>query len=355
MAQPKPDKQILIIGAGIAGTIAARALSRYRPHVVDSRKDISIHDAVMHLRDPGVAKYLGVPVREVAVRKEIFCGERLHSTPSVRFNNLYSLKLYGALGRRSLNDLGEVKRWVIEGDLPQPENCHLGTKVDNIVPSGADGTKMCVSMIELGNGRRYIQDFDWIISTAAMPVNFRMTDISVPGGTFGFSKVHTCRIDLQCPSSVHQVIYFPDPKDGDVYRASIDGRWLSIESNAPVCDMDKSLALRAFGIMPDFYDAAFRGSTEDHKAIDFGKIKPMPETARRANILRLTQDARLLSFGRHAIWKPIRADHLSDDIEKIRRLIESTDALRRYEQQHYQGEGEHIHPSMGDSSSETYG
>ena len=338
MPQPKPDKQILIIGAGIAGTVAARALSRYRPMVVDARSDISVHDAVMHLRDPGVGKYLGVPVREVTVQKEIWFGEKIHTRPSIRFNNLYSLKLYQALGRRSLNELGEVKRWVIEGDLPIPENCELGAKVDQISPSGTDATKICAHFIGLGTGRRSIQEFDWIISTAAMPLNFAITGLQPVGGVCHAQKVFTCRIDLQCPSTVHQVIYFPDPKDGDVYRASIDDGWLSIESNSQVGDMDKSLVLRAFGIMPDFYEEAFRGSTEHHNVIECGKIKPIEEHYRRANILRLTQDARLISFGRHAIWKPIRTDHLSDDIEKIRRLIESTDALRRYEQTHYQGE-----------------
>lgn len=323
-------KRILIIGAGIAGTVAARALSRYRPVVVDARESIAIHDAVMHLRDPGVAKYLGVSVREACVRKEIWYGGRLHSRPSIFFNNLYSLKLYGHLGRRSLNGLGDVKRWLIDGPIPTPDTCLLGAKVSTI-QKGTEGV-----LVELDRGDEGLEaaEFDWIVSTAPMSINFQLAGISPVTTIEEAKKVFTCRILLSCQSSIHQVIYFPDPTDGSVYRASIDGPCLSIESNKPVTGRDISLVAKAFGLERF---GVLDGTSINHGKIEFGKIPGMPEIERRANILRLTQGANLFSFGRHAIWKPIRTDHLPDDIDKIQRMIESTDVLLSYEQNHYRG------------------
>ena len=62
----------------------------------------------------------------------------------------------------------------------------------------------------------------------------------------------------------------------------------------------------------------------------FGKIGCSDDSLRRALILKLTEKFGIYSFGRYAIWKPIRADELIDDIEKIRRMINVSERDQKY-------------------------
>ena len=333
----KPDrKSVLVIGAGIAGTVAARALSRYQVTVVDARPSVPLHGAVLHLRDPSVAKYLGVPVREVCVRKEVFYNGHLWSEPSIHLNNLYSLKLYGQLGRRSLNDLGEVKRWIIDGEIPELENCRLGTRVSSLSTEGDPAvTGEVVKAVFSPTRGAKSEYFDWIVSTAPMETNFKITGLDpVSPDSFGSRPIFFTRYKLRCISNVHQVIYFPDPEDGPVYRAAIDDCTLIIEGIGDISAISVETVLKAFGLRG--FNLIRIPEPESTGEIRFGKISVMPEIERRANILRLTRSAKLFSFGRHAIWKPIRSDHLPEDIDKILKLMESTEAMRNYEQSHYQ-------------------
>jgi protoporphyrinogen oxidase len=201
--------KIVIIGAGLAGSIAAGALSGYNPIVIDAGSKevggLSNHYAVMRMRDPNVTKYLGCDSTEVSVDKAIFFNGCLHDKPSIAMNNLYSMKAYGQLGDRSLKSLGTVKRYLFD-DLERikPANVQYDSLVTMFDQTGQN--------IEIGSNKWL--SYDACISTIPMSAIIKLCNLSmprsVPSPSFRFRPIEVVTSKVNFVSTVHQTIYFPE-------------------------------------------------------------------------------------------------------------------------------------------------
>ena len=319
--------QVLIIGSGLAGAIAYNTLKPFKPLVVDRKEKsrdgkMGLHPAVMRLRDHKVADLLKADFEEVKVSKGIFLNGSLLASPSIKANNLYSRKVYGAIGRRSLNDIGDVTRYILPNGYPEPEQFIGGMNLTSIPEKG-------VACFSNTFGESVVIEYDWVISTLPMPAllfsclpSFESDNIYP---LFKSIPIYTMRMKLSIPSSINQTIYYPEPSTS-IYRITIQHQDIIVESideNIQCCELIES----SFGIPPSEYS-----SLESTKVVQLpiGKIFPIEEDSRLNYIMDLTDQYHILSFGRFAVWRPLRTDQLLSDIEKIRRLISATEAKARY-------------------------
>jgi hypothetical protein len=320
-------KKIIIIGAGLAGAIAYNSLKEYQPLVLDKRSvpggDImKLHPAVMRLRDNKVAEAIGARSEKVIVTKCIFSNGSIHTKSNIQLNNLYSRKVYGTLGRRSLNDIGDVERYIMPSGYLIPEETHWCRTVKDI----SDGKLRARSTSSNLPYEEY--EYDVLISTVPM---FRMSQgiVGCPDDfkntKFAYRSVYVLRLKVDIPSCVHQTIYFPDPNT-PIYRITIQNQDIIIEAVEPTKDYCSQLQ-DAFGI----YQDEFTGIGKIRwKEMPIGKIIPINEDDRLRYIMWLTDNHNIYSFGRFAVWRPLRTDQLLQDIVKIKRIIKAGDISARY-------------------------
>lgn len=338
-------KKIVILGAGIAGRIAYNALREHHCTLIDkSNRTNLFHDAVMRFRDPIISQYLGISLKEVSVRKEIFFRNKFYNRPSIRLNNLYSQKLYNQIGDRSLYNLGEQTRWIprnksifeissenfITGDIV----CVHPQKI--ILNEVKDDAKFSLAL-----------EYDYCISTLPMPALVNKI-VGVPdhlsgleeSNVFLYRKINVVTITINKTSSVNQTIYFPDP-DFPAYRATLEGNVLKVELIYSPAESEKDNELIAKSILHRIFGitkAEYYGNKKPprlirsikHSKISIGKIISIPEDLRLAYIMWLTDNRKILSFGRNAVWKPLRTDHLIKDIEKIKGIMATRDVETEY-------------------------
>jgi hypothetical protein len=137
--------------------------------------------------------------------------------------------------------------------------------------------------------------------------------------------IYIARCNIRLDSEVHQSLYFPGD-DTPVYRASLEGKTLIIESVKELTEMQITETAKAFGIGIAHWNADdVKKYTQKN-----GKLLPVDDVLRRKAIMELSDKFSIYSFGRFAIWKPIRADHLISDIEKINKMISISEVDKKY-------------------------
>lgn len=299
--------KVVIIGAGLAGSVASGAFAGEHPVNYDASdiRPMPKHKAVMRLRDPTVARYLGVHVEPVTVWKAVSIEGFLYEMADIRTNNMYSLKLYGELGERSLKTLGRVDRWLLEG-VPLPRETywlHELTKVGD-----SDGK------LYFNHGaQETVVEYDVCISTIPMEIMLRACGMDYLE-TFRAEPISVWTGTLKLESTLHQTIYFPGP-DTPVYRATIQGKQVIIECINSQTPMLGDI-MDSFGVKVDDF-----AKLPEESQQPMGKMQTINDDSRRQYIYELTERFNIYSFGRYAIWKPIRADHLVTDIEQIKALV----------------------------------
>ena len=117
-------------------------------------------------------------------------------------------------------------------------------------------------------------------------------------------------------ADLQQTIYFPDP-DIDVYRATMTGNILRIESMAEITSEDERYVHDAFGIDYDMLGKFFFKSHQQ----PLGKLIPIDEQKRRDFIRVMSRDYGVYSLGRFATWRNILLDDVLHDIHQIRRMM----------------------------------
>jgi hypothetical protein len=311
--------RVAIIGAGLAGSIASGACQSYSPKNFEAKNDgqagIAGHKAVLRVRNHEVAGYLGCHISEIEVTKEIFIDGQATSTPTIKANNLYSLKAYGDIGHRSLNKLGKVHRFLIDGNI-RPSNCLYGHKL-----VGVEKGRLFFDV----NGVEVVEEYDYCISTIPLPALLKVAypDIDLRQ----FSGKEICVADgmlkdgIRC--TTNQTIYFPEAKF-KTYRATLQMGKIIIEAVGEVGMLEMEIILAQFGLKPcDF------GLMTTHR-MPQGKMLEVDNDFRKGVILDLSQDFNIFSFGRFAIWKPIRTDHLVGDIKHIMKMMNISEANKKY-------------------------
>jgi len=323
------EKKLVVLGAGLAGSVAYGALRSYSPSLYDAKErrtsPLSDHHAVMRVKDPTIAQYLGCRAEKIMVTKEVYNARTKMATPSCsnRLNNVYSWKLYGNIADRSIRNLGKAERYILRDYLSFPKEVCWGHKlvsVTNHPGKRALTLKHSQTKVKL--------KYDICISTIPLPYLLQALEESLPGyeeGMFRWEPIHVLQCDLALPVYSYQTVYLPD-FDFLSYCLHDDFSNRSKEEILSVMrrELDKILK-SCFGLLEDYIT-----NISVYKQ-NIGKILPIDDSVRKYFILTLTERYNIYSLGRHAVWKPLRIDDLLKDIEQIKKLISLRERSREYE------------------------
>jgi len=289
-----------IVGAGLAGLIAAHTWPN-SPIIEASLKPKAMHKALLRFRSDAVARLTGIEFRKVRVYKGIW-AENAPQQPAIRWANLYARKVLsgGQLkGDRSIWSLDSVDRFIAPDDLYEQLIDSVGGRILWGAPADFRDRK------------------NPLVSTAPLPVVLAAVGIEQP---FEFPrspiKVHRWKIP---GADVFQTIYFPE-LNLNVYRASITGGTLIVETVGGLGDMDDEAINAAFGIRLSDCDAL--GSVEQK----YGKISPVDDAVRKQLLFKLTHEHNIYSLGRFATWRNILADDVVNDTTAIKKLLKANSA-----------------------------
>lgn len=300
---------IYIIGAGMAGLLAARMLKNRGHHPVILEQQPSLpnnHRAVLRFRTNVVSEVTGIPFNKVNMIK---C--------TVSYRNpvadclAYAQKVTGTYStdRSIVGNVVHAERWIAPSDFISQLAKGLDIKYEQKVNFGIG---------------IYSQGALPIISTIPMPKlipllnypNLGAADFDYRPGLVIKAHIKDCYAFAS--------MYVPDP-DHEFSRVSITGDELSIEVNASKLDFDAEIlvseALHMLGISGNgsalFEPYIGAGLVQMHPQ-QYSKIMPIDDDQRKRFMAWATDKHNIYSLGRFATWRPgLLLDDLVNDIKRI--------------------------------------
>lgn len=293
-----------IIGAGMAGLIAANYFRKHKPTVFEAQQNLpDNHGALLRFRSDKVFNVIGLKARKVRVRKCIVFGADFMDAPNPYLANMYSYKVTGKVADRSIWNLDTEDRYIAPRDF---------------IAKAAQGCD-----IEFGHSIAAPEEFRGpIISTIPMPSLMKMLKWNdVP--KFEFKPIWTITHEVS-GVDVNQTIYFPE-LEVPHYRASFVGGRLIIELIADPGSTEDAAkivdqVIDYFGItryMCDPFTVAVKKQV-------LGKMLPIDDAIRREFMHWATANFNIYSLGRFATWRPILLDDVVDDLAVIERMMSSS-------------------------------
>lgn len=285
---------MLIVGAGLSGLISAHVFPQATVIEAAGRDKLE-HKALLRFRSTAVADATGIEFRKVRVNKGLW-HQGVPVQPSIRLANLYSHKVIGMLADRSIWNLDPSDRYIAPEDF-------ISQLMDNC------GSRIHFNTAYAGN---QAEENNPVISTMPMSLLAKILgEKDLP--EFKSAPIHITRYRVQ-NADVFQTIYFTDPST-PVYRASITGNLLIVESMGKIESADVLMLLDAFGLH------LLQIDTIDDTKQSFGKIAPIEDSWRKRFILRASVDHKIYSVGRFACWRNILLDEVVGDLAVVKRLI----------------------------------
>jgi branched-subunit amino acid transport protein len=286
-----------IVGAGMAGLLAANMLHRMQPVIFEKQAELPHnHSAVLRFRTHSVADALGIPFREVVMVKAVVTW----NNPVADVLN-YSFKLLGQYrSDRSVTAGTQVdKRYVAPPGL-------IARMAQQIPPNA----------IKLSHDYQFRKHatLSPVISTIPMPA--LMTLLEFPDQPqfmhHGGRNIHA-RIE-SCDAFVSLTI--PDPGN-PIARISITGDELIAE-----CIDDNNMRWSTEGVIASCAQLLGIPKEKFHDVIEvqqsYAKILPIDEDLRKNFMFWATDKFGIFSLGRFATWRTgLLLDDLVNDVQKI--------------------------------------
>jgi len=321
-------KKVIIIGAGLSGCLASNTLdkNKWDVEVYDSSDGsggpLAHHKAIMRLREKAIGDAFGLSLRKITVWKGIYFRGEFYDRYMPNVNNLYSKKVLGYVGERSLGALGKVDRYTFPAGA-------------TIVPAGK--VFYSYKLIAVEPGRLIFQTpegekevfYDFCISTIPLVVLAPLCGFACSPEEIRARPIYLARCGLKIPSDVFQTFYVPEEKY-KIYRASVDGDRLIFEAVAPLGPEDvyaeiTELTEELFGLGKEIDCDSFTF----HKQ-DLGKIIENREVSNAA-VWWFTDKFKIYSLGRFALWRPLRMDQVFKDMRIITKMISLTGTAEAYD------------------------
>jgi hypothetical protein len=207
---------MIIIGAGMAGLLAANYFRKHNPVILEKQPSLpDNHGALLRFRNDKAFKVAGVQGRKVTVRKAVVFGSDFMSAPNPYLANMYSYKVTGQVSDRSIWNLDAAERWIAP---------------DNFTAKLAEG---CNINFDREAGPIYDKIAEPTISTIPMPALMHQLGWPKRNGKYEapptFKSKTIWTISATIPwVDVNQTIYFPE-MDVPYYRASFVGPRFIVE------------------------------------------------------------------------------------------------------------------------------
>lgn len=295
---------MIIVGAGMAGLLAARMLSHRQPVIWEKQKALpNNHRAVLRFRTSQIGDILGIPFKKVHMIKDAMPWQN-----RIADSLAYSYKNTGAY----LSDRSIVKGLVSEERYIAPPD---------FIPRMAEGVKIEFNRDYSptdphGNGVP-------VISTIPMPAMMEIADYDM-APEFRYKAGATITADL-ADTDAYVSLLVPNP-NRPYSRVSITGNQLIIElpksdigSDTFLDDVNKTrleiaaICANLLGITSD------KLSNVRFTVSPYNKILPIKDEARKDFMFWATKNLDIYSLGRYATWRP---GLLLDDLVKDIRLID---------------------------------
>lgn len=279
-----------IIGTGLAGLIVG-ALNQ-KAELFEPLSGLNKHNALLRFRTPDIGEALGIPFKKVRVYKGVWDNGPVGLSP-LRISQ-YSQKVSDRIEYRSITSLGTEDRWIAPDNFQQMliEECFNRIQFSTI----PDLTKreLIISTIPIFKLAECLGYRICITNAESLPIYVKTYELE------------------NC--NVYMTNYFPGSCT-DIYRASITGDKLIIESMASFEDI--SIVLASFGLV--------KSQLKTTDAVEViqrnGKMGLTDESMRRAFISRTTVDYNIYSLGRLAVWRNIVLDEVYKDYLQIKTMI----------------------------------
>lgn len=286
-----------ILGAGLAGCIAGAMNQNAR--ILEAGPNKSTHKALLRFRSTDIGDAVGIPFKKVKVYKGIWHNDEPVAL-SPRYIALYSRKVSDTISYRSICNQDSVERWVAPIDFHDMLRDQMYNRIEYDI---------AVDWVDLKSMKRPI------VSTLPINILARLleSDIDFKIG----EKTNPIKVSrYEVPDcDAFMTYYFTDPTTR-VYRASLDGGVLIIESMWDIDDNDFKVVARAFGLT----GLRLKPIVENYPQHN-GKIAPIDESMRREFILSATLDHKIYSLGRFATWRNLVLDDIYKDVLKIKQLM----------------------------------
>lgn len=326
---------MIILGAGMAGLLAAAILRSSASYILEAQSSIpNNHSAVLRFRSDIVAQVLGIEFKSVDAMKAI------HQWSNPLADALsYSYKTTGSPTLRSIitadNQLS--RRFIAPPDMISQmiKSIHCPIHLDRPVTSdfllNRDAPRPAV------------------ISTLPMPalmvlLNWPKADVASP--LFRWSDGYNISFSVR-GLDAYASLYIPDP-DMEENRISITGDRVTIETSHPSTDplfvdhlveeykTDKSAvvfrierAMDVLGLPVGKMDELFYDVSVHRQR--YSKILPVDDSLRREFIMWASKEHSVYSLGRYATWRPgLLLDDLVNDVRVIQRLNSSPSSAYQY-------------------------
>lgn len=308
---------MIIYGAGLAGLLTANILRRHKPVIREAQSELpNNHAAVLRFRSDTVSKAVGIPFREVQVKKAVKWRGFIRDSATLDMENEYSWKVLGAIRPRSIGDLSPAKRFIAPPDLISQLADGLNIKYNS---SMAAETKLGIRLDKF--------DGPWI-STVPMPVLMRVFGWNlIP--EFKFRPIWSAQGVIEADVDVFQTIYYPE-QHNPLYRASITGDHLILEFVSYFSD-DDLFQKQVEAVIEDFQlpPKVIINWGDGIKKQEYGKLLSIDDKVRREFILAMTDLHNIYSLGRFGTWRQLLLDDLVHDISLIEKFISQRDGYGR--------------------------
>lgn len=288
-----------IIGSGLAGLIAGTI--NPEAEIFELMQGRNNHQALLRFRTPDIGDAVGIPFKKVTAYKGIW-NKGVNTTLSPKMISLYSQKVSGKISHRSICNLEPETRYMAPIDFQDmlQANCHDRINYDQSLAYILRYDGPILSTIPMNVLARellmeYLLDDELEIINDVRPVYV--------------TRYHL----LDCEA--YMTYYYPDP-DLNVYRASISGDTLIIESMDKTEEKDFLAVTRSFGL----YKSRMTLQLMNHEQNN-GKMKLIDERTRKKFILQATLEHGIYSVGRFAIWKDVVLDDVYQDLIRINKFI----------------------------------
>jgi hypothetical protein len=305
------ESQLIILGAGMAGLLAANMLSRRKPVIIEKQSALpNNHSAVLRFRSSVVGDVLGIEFSRVRMIK---CTDSLGNPLQDVLN--YSKKCTGKYrSDRSLPiSVVEDDRYIAPVDL-------VSRMESQLEQTPWYSTLLSESTLKNKDHPK--------ISTIPMPVLMQLLDYphrqdiqfgGVPGTNLR-GQIKNC--------NAYVTMYIPDP--GTVIsRVSITGDELIIECPGTEPDsLEKGqiqeLLYYALGVLGLPTNSLDQGIVKVSSQ-QYSKILPINDEVRKDFLCWATDQFNIYSLGRYAVWRPgLLLDDLVKDIRLIDRWTQSS-------------------------------
>lgn len=288
-----------IIGAGMAGLLAANMLNRHNIMIHETQSSLpNNHSAVLRFGTEKVSEVLGIPFRKVKMIKTYLPWRN-----RVADCLAYSMKCTGiARSDRSItSDTFSADRWIAPDDLVNQMARRISANEIFF------GSRLDANLLAAYKSSPFI-------STIPMPTLMKLLEYpNQPNFNWISGKNLRCKIK-QCDAFVS--MYIPDP-DYPFNRISITGDEL-IAEYAGTAKVDPTLNTEQIAHMLGIDYELFSEPTIKDQT--YAKIAPIDNGERKRFLAWATDNFNIYSLGRFATWRPgLMLDDLVHDIRLIER------------------------------------